>query len=192
MKPFSFLSLRSITLSISLLITPMATMALSFARLTPSGKNTLTFISKQMGVPIDGRFKQFSAQLHFDPAHLKQSVANLDIDISSIDAGSEEANNEVKGKDWFDTEHFPKATFHSTEIIDLGDKHYQLNGTLTIKGKTKKITAPFTFKQNGPYGTFDGTLTINRTDYTIGAGAWADTSVVDNKVDIHFHFTATP
>lgn len=63
-------------------------------------KSSIAFVSRQMNVPVEGAFKQFSAQIHIDPARPGTGRARIDIDLASIDAGNDEANDEVKGKNW--------------------------------------------------------------------------------------------
>lgn len=100
-----------------------------------AGKSTLTFTSKQMGVPVDGSFRKFATTLTFDPAKPANASARLELDLSSIDAGSPDANNEVVGKPWFNLKAFPTATFVSSSVKPLGGDRYELTGKLTIKGK---------------------------------------------------------
>lgn len=153
-------------------------------------KSTLTFAYKQMGVPSDGKFRKFSAAIAFDPAKPDAASARIDIDMAGFDAGSKEANDEVIGKPWFNTKAFPAARFVSTGIKPLGGDRYEVAGKLTIKDKTLPINAPFTFKQEGAVGVFDGSLTIKRLDYAIGTGAWADVGTVADEVRIVFHVVA--
>lgn len=84
-------------------------------------KSSLSFIYRQMNVPIDGHFKKFSTQLSFDPAKPASAKAAFDLDLNSIDAGSDEANDEVVGKEWFNAKAFPKASFVSSTIRPLGE-----------------------------------------------------------------------
>src|SRR3989338_10174749 len=77
-------------------------------------KSTLTFAYKQMGVPLEGKFRKFGAQLAFDPARINVAQARLEADIGSIDTGSSEGNDEVVGKLWFNTKTYPVAQFVST------------------------------------------------------------------------------
>lgn len=153
-------------------------------------KSTLSFISKQMNVPVDGSFKRFSAKIAFDPAKPQAAKAQFDVDMDSIDAGSNEANDEVKAKDWFNVKVFPKATFVSEKIKALGSNRYEVTGPLTIKGKTQQVTAPFTLSLQGKTGIFDGAFTLKRTDFGLGEGTWADVSVVANEVQMKFHIVA--
>jgi polyisoprenoid-binding protein YceI len=153
-------------------------------------KSTVTATSKQMNVPVEGTFKKFSAQLDFDPAKPTAGSAKLSIDTASYDLGDDSYNQQVRGKEWFDTAHFPNATFVSSAIAPAGGNQFKVSGTLTIKGKSENVTVPVTLTQQGPTQTFDGTLPIKRSQFDIGTGEWKDTSVVADEVVIKFHIVA--
>lgn len=155
-------------------------------------KSSLTFVSKQMGVPVDGTFKKFAATLAFDPARPAAASAKFDLDLASIDAGSKDANDEVVGKAWFNLKTFPTATFVSTAVKPLGGDKYELAGKLSIKGKTQDVTAPFVFRQEGGNGVFDGGFVLKRLDFAVGDGIWSDVSAVANEVQIKFRIVAAP
>jgi polyisoprenoid-binding protein YceI len=156
-----------------------------------TAKSTVIATSKQMNVPVDGKFKKFTAQLDFDPAKPAAGNANLTIDTSSYDLGDESYNQQVRGKDWFDTAQFPNATFVSSAIASAdGANQFKVTGKLTIKGKSQNVVVPVTVTQQGASQTFDGSLPIKRTQYDIGTGEWKDTSVVADDVVIKFHIVA--
>jgi len=159
-------------------------------KVVQADKSTLNFGYKQMGVTMDGRFKKFVVQMNFDPANLAGSKAQFDLDLASIDVGSDEGNDEVVGKQWFNTKAFPKATFTTASIKSLGGNRYEVSGPLTIKGRTKTVTAPAVVTISGKTASFDGTLTILRSDYSIGEGPWATFETVANEVQIKFHLLA--
>lgn len=152
--------------------------------------STLGFVFTQMGVPVEGGFKTFTAQLDFDPARPEAAKAVIELDVASIDAGSTEANDAVTGNDWFNTEAFPKAQFVATQFKALGDNRYQVSGTLSIKGHSQTLAAPFTLQTQGDNAMVDGQFTLKRADFAIGEGTWADVSVVANDIQIKFHFLA--
>ncbi len=156
-----------------------------------ANESTVTFSYKQMGVPMEGKFAKFTAQTSFDPAKLSKAQARIDIDLTSIDTGSDEANTEVKAKQWFNTQAFPSAGFVSTGVKALGSNRYEATGKLTLKGKTLDVVAPFTFQANGTRGLFDGVFTIKRLDYNIGEGLWTDVDTVANEIQIKFHYVLT-
>lgn len=153
-------------------------------------RSAISFVYKQMGVEMNGRFRKFTAQLAFDPAKPQAAQASLDVDIASIDAGSADANGEVLGKPWFDAKAFPSARFVAKTIKPVGPGRYEVSGSLSIKGRSIEVVAPANFKQEGADGVFDGSFVLKRADFTIGSGAWADFDVVANEVQIKFHLVA--
>ena len=149
--------------------------------------SSITFISKQMSVPVAGVFKKFSANIRINPAKVEAGMANIEIDLASIDAGSMEANDEVKGKSWFSVAEYPKASFVSTSVKTLGGGKYEAAGKMTIKGKTIEMHAPFALKEDKGVLNVDGVFSLKRLDFGIGSGLWSDTSVVADEVQIKFH-----
>ncbi|MGB7990733.1 MAG: YceI family protein [Candidatus Methylophosphatis roskildensis] len=153
-------------------------------------QSRVAFVSKQMGVPIDGEFRKFTAHVSFDPAKPEAGRARIDIDMASIDAGSAEANEEVVGKNWFNVRQFPTAGFVSTGVRPLGGGKFEVAGTLTIRDKTREVLAPFTMTTQAATVQFDGSFVINRADFGIGQGVWADFDTVANEVQIKFKLVA--
>lgn len=153
-------------------------------------KSTLVFVYKQMGVPVDGRFKKFAARIEFDPAKLAAAKAEITVDLASIDTGMTESDEEVTGKNWFDVKNNPQAKFVATTVKSLGGNRYEAAGKMTIKGRTQDVTTPFTYTPQGNAATFEGTFTLKRADYGLGQGAWADFGTVANEIQIKFRFLA--
>lgn len=153
-------------------------------------KSSLTFIYKQMSVPVEGRFRKFSGQFGFDPAKPDKARVDLDIDLAGVDAGSPEANDEVSGKVWFNSKAFPQAKFVSSSVKALGGDKYSVTGKMTLKGRTQEVTAPFTFTPQGKEGVFEGAFVLKRADFAIGEGPWADFGTVANEVQIKFRLLA--
>ena len=172
-----------------MLLSAGAAFAATYARVLPE-RSAVEFVSKQMGVEVGGSFERFDARLEFDPARPEQGSARLEIELASIDAGSADANEEVVGKAWFNVKEHPRATFVSESVKALGGGRYEVSGQLTIKGRTRPATAPFTFRQDGEAGVFEGQFTINRLDFAIGEGMWSDVGVVADEVQVRFRVMA--
>ncbi len=167
------------------LLTSGAHAATVYSRVVPE-KSALIFVSQQMGVSVDGSFTRFAATLDLDPAKPEAGRATLDIELASIDAGGPDANEEVKGKNWFDVKQHPMARFVSSSVKPLGNNRYEVRGQMSIKGKTREVAAPFTLKADGSGALLEGSFPLKRLDYGIGTGAWGDTSVVADEVQIRF------
>jgi polyisoprenoid-binding protein YceI len=164
--------------------------ALEFNQLL-ADKSTVSFVYKQMNVPIEGSFKRFKGELSFDPAKPEAAKTAIEIDLSSIDTGFAEGNEEVVGRLWFDTKNHPVARFVSTSVKPLGANRYEVTGRMSIKGRTLDAKTPATFSQAGNSGVFEGSFILKRADYGIGEGMWADFGTVANEVQIRFRMTAT-
>lgn len=176
---------RSTVIAAGLALALPALAAGSYSRVLPE-KSSLAFVSQQMGVSVDGTFRKFAATLDFDPAKPEAGKATLDIELASIDAGGPDANDEVKGKNWFDVKQFPTARFVSTSVKPLGNNRFEVRGQMSIKGKTREVAAPFTLKPEGAGAVLEGSFPLKRLDYGVGTGAWGDTSVVADEVQIRF------
>jgi len=176
---------RYVGIALALLISNTA-MAIEFKQVQ-TNESAVTFGFTEMGVPLDGKFNKFSAQVTFDPAQLAKAQARIDIDLASIDTGSNDGNVEVVGKKWFNVQAYPTASFVSTGIKSLGGNRYQALGKLSIKGRTQDVATPVTFQSDGKRGIFEGAFQIKRLDYAIGEGEWTDVSSVANEIQIKFH-----
>jgi polyisoprenoid-binding protein YceI len=151
-------------------------------------RSEIRFVSTQMNVPVEGRFRKFSGKLDFDPAKPAAAKAEVEVDLGSIDTGSEEADTEVKSKGWFNIAVFPTARFVSTAVKPLGANRFEVAGKLSIKGKGVDVAAPVTLKQEGGATVFEGTFTLLRLQYAIGEGVWSDIDTVANEVQVRFRF----
>ena len=151
-----------------------------------AAKSSVIAVSKQMGVPVEGKFRRFSAQVSFDPAKPADGRASIEIDIASFDLGDADFNRETAKKEWFDAAKFPKATFVTTAIKPAGAGKFEAAGKLAIKGITRDVVAPVSFKAEGGQQVFEGVLPIKRLAFNIGEGEWKDTSTVADDVQIRF------
>ena len=97
----------------ALVALPGAAAAVEYTKMEPAGSK-VAFQYQQLGVKLDGHFKQFSGQVSFDPAKPQTGKASLDVELGSVDAGSPDADSEVVTAPWFNVEKFPKAHFEST------------------------------------------------------------------------------
>lgn len=190
---------------LSHLLQPLAVLALAFvfAAAMPAGaepsatrlvpdKSQIVFVSKQMGVPVEGTFKKFDAQVAFDPKKPEGGTVALQIDTASAGFGVPMSDAELPKAPWFDAAHFPQASFQSSAIKALGDGKFEMAGKLTIKGVARSVTVPVGIAAapgGGNYAVATGSFTIQRLDFKVGDGEWTDTSVVGNEVQVRFKLT---
>jgi polyisoprenoid-binding protein YceI len=154
-------------------------------------KSEIAFVSKQMNVPVQGRFRKFTAQVDFDPKKLEAAKAQIEVDLASVDTGSTEADAEVARKGWFNTSAFPTAKFVSTSVRQLAPEKYEARGKLAIKGIGQDVGAPFSVKRAGDVVTYAGEFMIKRLQFKIGEGVWSDTDTVADDVQVKFRIVTT-
>lgn len=149
----------------------------------------IRFTFTQLGVPVTGHFKTFSADVTLDPKALDASQVTLNVDTSSATLGDPQIDAEMAKQPWFNTAQFPTATFESSAIKQTAEGQYEATGTLTIKGERSEVTIPVTLAPAGAHTVATGTLPIQRLDFKIGEGEWSDTSMVANDVQVNFKLT---
>ena len=149
-------------------------------------QSEIGFVSKQMGVPIEGRFKKFDAQIAFDPKKPDASKIAFTIDTGSATVGAAESDAELPKAPWFNVPQLPQATFQSSAVKGLGGGKFEVTGKLSIKGNVRDVVVPVTLAQSGAVTTASGAFAIKRLGFKIGDGDWADTSMVADDVQVKF------
>jgi len=155
------------------------------ARLLP-GQSEIAFQVKQSGVPIDGRFRRFEAQLALDPKAPQTGSVTITVDTASATVGFAESDVELPRAPWFNSAKFPHAVFQSSAIKALGGGRFQAAGKLELKGTAHDLVVPVTIVQSGAQSTATGELVVKRLDYKIGENEWTDVSLVANDVRVRF------
>lgn len=149
-------------------------------------KSRIGFVFRQMNVPVEGRFKKFSAEINLDPARPESAKVRIDIDLAGVDAGSTDADDTLKDKAWFHTAVFPKATFVASTIRPLGGGRFEARGPLTLKGIRRDIAMVFTLRDEAGGAWIEGGFSLPRLQFSVGEGEWADTDTVANEVAVRF------
>lgn len=156
-----------------------------------AAQSSVSFTAKQMGVPLQGQFKKFDAQVAFDPAKLASSRIRFTVDTGSATMGARETDAELPKPVWFNVVQFPQATFESSSIKALGGGKFDVAGKLTIKGTAVDVNVPVQLAQSGSTTTATGSLPLKRLAFKIGDGEWADTSMVADEVQVKFSLVLT-
>jgi polyisoprenoid-binding protein YceI len=156
------------------------------AQKVDAAASELVFVTKQMGVPVEGRFQRWAAQVALDPRKPEVGQVGLNIQMDSVAFAAPEVTAEAKAAVWLDTAKFPQAVFQSTAIRAAADGKYEMRGRLTLKGQTNDVTVPVSLAQSGTRGMASGTFTLKRSDFRIGEGEWTDASLVAHEVQVRF------
>lgn len=141
------------------LIVMMSAATTLYAQSWQIGKYEVMFSNNS----ASGIFKTLTGTITYNPQDPSTAKFDITIDVASINTGNGLMNKHAKGKDWFDRGSYPSIKFVSTAVTKT-----QVTGNLTMHGVTKSISFPYTFKAAGNGGTFNGSFSVNRSDYKIG------------------------
>lgn len=111
-----------------------------------------------------------------DKEHPDLSKVQATITISELVTGIPELDKHLKGKEFFDADRFPKATFESTIVDVINDNSAKVTGNLSLRGVTKPITLRVTLNKVGKHpinhqmgAGFTATTTLKRSDFGMNA-----------------------
>ena len=120
---------------------------------------------------VEGSFNVYSGALTFENSDLENAEVDFTVDVASINTDNVMRDGHLKSDDFFNAEQFPKMTLKGIAWKKLDDKRYELEGDLTIRDVTKRVTFAVVFGGTikDPWGNmkagFKATTTINRFEY---------------------------
>lgn len=136
---------------------------------TPAGTNWTIdskYSVKFTAGSFKGTIKGLKGSIVFDENDLTNASFNVKFDVNTIDLGDSENTNHAKDKERLDVKNHAYIDFKSTSFTKTG-KGYEVKGDMTIKGKTKSISFPFTFAKKSKTATFKGGFKISPADFGI-------------------------
>ncbi len=137
-------------------------------------ESEIRFVGTQTGSMFEGTFKDFSVQVTYDAANPQNARVHASIDTGSAKTGDTQRDEALPGKDWFFASMFPTAIFETEGFKKTGPDNFTTNGSLEIKGVKQELALPFTLTIEGDRATMTSELSLNRQDYNVGAGPWAE------------------
>jgi polyisoprenoid-binding protein YceI len=158
-------------------------------------KSTLEFQFAQAGAQNKGKFTRYPVTLDFSPDNLAASKLDVVVETASLDTGDKERDDTLKTPDLLSVAKFPQARFTSTQITKTANG-YDAVGKLTLRGVSRDIHVPFSFRtadeQGKPAGYLLGKTTIKRLDFGVGQGDWKATDQVGNDVSVSYSLRLVP
>jgi polyisoprenoid-binding protein YceI len=137
------------------------------------GHSEVSFQIRHLVSQVRGRFNDFSGTVQLDAKNLAASSVDFHIKVTSIDTNVADRDKHLRSADFFDVAKFPEITFKSESIAAAGKDKYNVTGSLTMHGVTKKVTLPVTLggQVKDPWGNtragFEIETTLDRKDYGI-------------------------
>jgi len=159
------------------LLAGMSTASLAQYKPTDQG-STLEFNVKNLGFNVEGSFTGFEGAINFDPQNAAKSSFDVTINAGTVNTDNSLRDEHLKADGYFDVQHSPKIRLVADKVSGSG-KGFQFNGQLSIKGKAKPVSFPFTAVAAGDGYVFKGSFKINRKDFAVGG-----TSTIGDEVEV--------
>lgn len=178
----------SIALAAALSATALPARAADYVQAPGS---TLAFAGMYQGEAFSGRFPGFTTRLSFDPKALAGAKLEVTIPMATATAGNPDYDGELRGASFFDAGKFAQARYVASRFRALGGNQYAADGTLTLRGVGKPVTLTFTWTP-GTAPVLAGKATVQRLDFGVGSGEWADTGTIPNAIAISTRVVLRP
>lgn len=145
---------------------------------------SLGFQGTYQGEAFEGRFERFRADLRFDADELDQAAFVVDIDLTSAATGNPDYDATLGEPEFFDTARFQAARFATSGFRQTSADGYEADAELTLRDRTRALVFPFRFERDQDQARLTATVVLQRLDYDVGNGEWADTGLIANDVEV--------
>lgn len=151
-----------------------------------AGDSQLNFSGTQGGVPFRGAFVRFTADIRFDPQMLDDSQVDVVIDTHSAKTGNMERDSAIRSDELLAADRWPTARYVVTAFRDAGYGKFIATGQLSLRGVMREIPLEFTYSKDASGAWLKGRTMINRLDFGVGQGEFANELWVGNAVVVQF------
>ena len=131
-------------------------------------------VKHMMIAHVKGHFSKVTGVLVHDESDRTKSRIEATIEAASIETRESQRDTHLKSADFLHVENFPTLSFKSTDIKVADDGELKVQGDLTVRGVTRKVTfavegpSPSTKDPWGNARTAISAITrINRKDYGV-------------------------
>ncbi len=154
----------------------------------------LGFSAKHLMITtVKGRFADVEAELAIDEERPEASRVTATVAVASLSTDNAERDAHLMSADFFDVEHYPTMTFASTAVRRTGADRVELEGDLTIRDVTRRVTlaGELTGPITSPWGDRRAGVSltgeIDREDFglTWNMALEAGGVLVSRKVKLH-------
>jgi polyisoprenoid-binding protein YceI len=164
-----------------------------------SAHTAAQFSVKHMMVStVRGTLGKVSGTIEYDGKSVDSIKADVTIDVTGVNTGNQNRDNDLKSENFFEVAKYPAVTFKSKRIESAGPGKFKMIGDLTIHGVTKEVTldvegpsAPVKQGPNLRVGA-SASMKINRRDFGLQYSRMMEAvPIVGDEIQIQIDVEAT-
>jgi polyisoprenoid-binding protein YceI len=156
---------------------------LTLAAATPSYRYQLDGANSQVSARVSyfglgsktARFPAMKGHIRIQPDRLEAIDLEVKLDARSLTAGGKSDTARLRGKSFFDVEHYPAVSFSGHRMAMTGPTTARIEGQMTVRGITRATTLDVTFRDPPAHAVgrepvqLSARTTINRRDFGMTA-----------------------
>jgi polyisoprenoid-binding protein YceI len=141
---------------------------------------SIRFVGASLKNRQPGSFGRFNGQMVLTSDDPRDAWLSIEIDMDSVTTEIPLLTKHLKRTDFFDVEHFPKATFVSirVEASTAEGATHVITGGLTVHGVTRTVTIPAQFAVSAEQVALDATIALRQSDFGMESAARKTDDVV--------------
>jgi len=121
---------------------------------------------------VSGRFRDFDGVIRYDKQNPGASSVEFSVKAASIDTASNDRDEYLRSKNFFEVAKYPTLSFISTRVVPKDADTLEVTGNLTMHGVTREITFPVKLLgtvaiPGGEKAGFEASFTVNRKEFGI-------------------------
>jgi polyisoprenoid-binding protein YceI len=135
-----------------------------------SGTDVRFTVTKLGFADVVGHFREFNADIQYDPSRPEQSFVRWRVRVASVETGERDRDRSIQSPDYFAATQYPELTFESRAVRAVGDRRLNVTGDISIRGVTKSITVPVAITEEHGRRTFVTDFELDRYDFNVRGG----------------------
>ena len=164
-----------------------------------SHSNVTAAVKHMMLTTVRASFSGTSGVIDFDPTKPEAGAIELRIPAASVNTGDQKRDGHLRSGDFLDAENHPEIVFKSTRVTPNGADEFVVDGTLTIRGTTKRVSGNVEFlgiaadARAGQRAGFEAKFSFDRTQWGLTWNMPIPSGVlVGEKISVEANIAATP
>lgn len=157
-------------------------------------KTTIALSWRAFGEVSEASLGKVTGDITLNPEHAEKDHINVTIPVATLEASNNLLTYQMKSSLFFDAGRYPNIAFTSSRVIELGEGHFRVFGTLAVKNVLRPVILDALLKgKNGGFFATEGislhaSTAISRSAFNMGSFA----ALVDDTVTINIDIQASP
>jgi len=147
----------------------------------------IKFIATQAGAEINGEWRDWTADIHFDEAQLDAGLFDVSVVVAAVETLDVDRDRTLQDLEWFDADNFPLVRYRASGLKENPDGGFEASGSLTVKDRSTPVDLMFTVSRMDGNYVLDGEAELDRIALQVGSGEWADTTWIGQFVTVVVH-----